>query len=462
MLEDHCLPRGAQILTAPSPSYDAASFPGCLCWIPWREDPLEAPSEPAGPRVEAGEAPARRPGAPCGADCGGVGLLPAVTASCSGSRAGIADVLPCLWLRAEQSAKVMLYLHSSAEDIGAVYGTLQALREQLQVSVLAPEYPGYGLLGALQTTERGCLQAALAALRFLVAEAGVDCARLLLCGRTMGSAPALFLASRFPVGGVVLVNAFTSAHDVARKYVGSHLAHIGFGDFFTNRHLMGRVSSPVLLIHALRDTTVPMLHSAKLFELCRARKSLVTPEKMRHGSDLLESVDFFLAPAMRFFGLPCCRGRPPQLPLAVFVPPEPPPASLRDPAAGAAAAALAALACLNCAGGPQAPAASACEEAAEWHTLPPAHLAPCGCVQAACKGAAGPVEGCVQVGEALPAGEPAAADAGCAVPLTAQDPFCGRWTRAPRPRAGKERRQKGSSPAGALGGPLQHKRHCRI
>jgi len=239
----------------------------------------------------------------------------------------ISDTLPCLWFQARQSATVMVYFHANAEDLGLVHETLLTLHESFQVSVLGVEYPGYGLLSSADPCEESCYRAALAALRYLVVEIGVSFSDIVLLGRSLGSGPALFLASRFPVGGLVLMNAFTSVRDVAQKYMGKDLAQMGFGELFMNLYMMKTVVCPVLLIHGLMDKTVPMLHSARLFEACRSKKLLVTPEKMQHNSNLFDNPSFFTLPVIRFFSFLCQQGSPPQLPRVLFMPPSATPTS---------------------------------------------------------------------------------------------------------------------------------------
>mmetsp|Transcript_106901 Transcript_106901/g.259634 ORF Transcript_106901/g.259634 Transcript_106901/m.259634 type:complete len:237 (-) Transcript_106901:100-810(-) len=139
----------------------------------------------------------------------------------------------------------------------------------------------------------------------------------------MGSGPALHLASRFPVGGVVLVNAFASVQEVARRYIGDLAARLSFGETFMNRRMIVDVSSPVLLIHAAEDDAVPWGHSAALLELCGARKQLVMPEKMHHNSNLFDDPSFFSLPVVRFFNLSSRSGHLPRPPPEIFVAPLP-------------------------------------------------------------------------------------------------------------------------------------------
>jgi len=124
---------------------------------------------------------------------------------------------------ADSSPTVLLYFHANAEDLGCVSTTVQLFRRQFHVSTLVVEYPGYGMFNKAKSSEQGFYSAALVALRYLVAEVGVNYSHIIIVGRSIGSGPAIFLASRFPVGGLILVNAFLSLRLVAQRALGGML-----------------------------------------------------------------------------------------------------------------------------------------------------------------------------------------------------------------------------------------------
>lgn len=45
----------------------------------------------------------------------------------------------------KQNSKVIVYLHGNAEDVGSCYDFILKLSITLNCSVIAVEYPGYGL-----------------------------------------------------------------------------------------------------------------------------------------------------------------------------------------------------------------------------------------------------------------------------------------------------------------------------
>ncbi|CAD7946151.1 unnamed protein product [Amoebophrya sp. A25] len=178
------------------------------------------------------------------------------------------------------------------------------MAEQFRINVLSVEYPGYGLLDECSKSESGIYLVAQTVLRFLVDVMQVRYEHIVLMGRSIGSGPACFLASRFPVGGLLLVCPFFSlrhaVHSVAGRFISAF-----FRERFDNSVAMRNVKCPTLFIHGAKDRLLPAEHSLELFHQCRAeRKKLHVCEHMEHNSHLFVDGDFFAVPCISFFGFP--------------------------------------------------------------------------------------------------------------------------------------------------------------
>jgi hypothetical protein len=150
----------------------------------------------------------------------------------------------------------VLHTHGNAEDIGLLDDFLAAYA-RLGVTVMAVEYPGYGLSTG-EPSEPGAYAGADAALAHL-AERGYPPGRVILHGRSLGGAVAVDLAARHAVAGVILESTFTSAFQVMLPFAGLP------GDRFTSLEKLPRVRCPALLIHGTRDEVVPFAHGRRLF-----------------------------------------------------------------------------------------------------------------------------------------------------------------------------------------------------
>jgi len=192
------------------------------------------------------------------------------------------------------------------------------MRDQFKMNVLAVEYPGYGLLHGVPVCEAALKEVALTAFRFILDDLKVAYEQIILFGRSVGSGPTVYLASRFPVGGLILVAAFASVREAAKSLVGGLIAHV-LEERFPNISLIGNVSCPTLFIHGEKDNLVPPSHSVALFKHCRARKLLITPPGMEHNTNLFTDAQFLAVPAINFFGLPGYQQEtPPQMPARFF------------------------------------------------------------------------------------------------------------------------------------------------
>lgn len=266
------------VFPAPQLSYGQQSYKRNLCWIPWNS---------------------------------------VISPNRVGTEANSSGI-PCLWFPAPKAATVILFFHANAEDLGMSFAVLRHIRDQFKVNVLAAEYPGYGLLHAMEPSEDAVYEVALTTFRFLVDEIGVRYSQIILFGRSLGSGPAVFLAAQYPVGGLILVSAFSSIKAAVQSIVGRVLAWT-FTERFPNSRIIANVSCSTLFIHGEADSLIPAEHSLKLFKRCRARKLLVTPSKMEHNSNLFGDASFLAVPAIHFFGFPgYYTASPPRLPAYLF------------------------------------------------------------------------------------------------------------------------------------------------
>ena len=155
---------------------------------------------------------------------------------------------------------VLLYFHGNAEAAANNLPLAEALHVD-GFGVFLAEYRGYGSFAG-SPSETGLYADADAAFARLQ-ELGVPPERIVLVGRSLGSGIAVELATRHRVAAVVLVSAYTSIVDMARLVAGP-LAPLLVRDRFDSLSKIGRVSSPVLLIHGSRDDVVPVTMGRRL------------------------------------------------------------------------------------------------------------------------------------------------------------------------------------------------------
>lgn len=199
-----------------------------------------------------------------------------------------------LFLENPSAELTLLFSHGNGEDIGWAKESLEELRD-LGFSVFAYDYPGYGLSQGSPSEDR-CYQSAEAAYRYLIDDLGIDPETIVLHGRSLGGGPSLELASKYPVGGVILESAFVSAFRV--------LTRISFFPFdqFRNLDKIPNINCPSLIIHGERDEVIPFWHGQQLHEAAPGPKTFVPLPQASHndvrsagGNTYLDAIKAFAA-----------------------------------------------------------------------------------------------------------------------------------------------------------------------
>lgn len=153
--------------------------------------------------------------------------------------------------------------------------------------MFAYDYTGYGLATDQgDPSEEHCYSDIDAAYSYLRETLCVPAQNIVLYGRSLGSGPSCYLASRtaddgMPLGGLILHAPFLSVYRVVIES-GCTLP----GDKFPNIDFVPFVRSPVMLIHGTKDQIVPFAHSEQLLSTVepafRAKPLLI--EGMGHNN----------------------------------------------------------------------------------------------------------------------------------------------------------------------------------
>mmetsp|Transcript_17947 Transcript_17947/g.32580 ORF Transcript_17947/g.32580 Transcript_17947/m.32580 type:complete len:446 (+) Transcript_17947:132-1469(+) len=245
------------LFPSPPPTYNADSFPKELIWVPKTLDPDTAKPD---------------------------------------------ECIPCLLLPYSSARFLMFYLHSNAEDIGRCYAFCASLRMQFQVHVMAVEYPGYGICPGGPCDEQKVTETANTAFRFVVEVLKWPLDSILIFGRSIGCGPAISLALRYQVSGVIVVSPMLSVKELCRDAIGP-LARL-IQERFPNRERAAQLRCPLLVIHGQKDEMIPQRHGVELYAACRSKKLLVCPQDMEHNTSLFSNVAYFVLPVLQFFALP--------------------------------------------------------------------------------------------------------------------------------------------------------------
>lgn len=149
----------------------------------------------------------------------------------------------------------LLWFYGNSETIAAIAPVLREFRPP-GTAVLIVDYPGYGASEG-RASEQGLYEAAELAYDTLLAQPGIDPARVFVYGRSLGSAAASHVATTRTPAGLVLESPFTSARDMARRHYPLFPPAL-LRVRLDNLAAMSRVRCRVLVFHGTADRLVPM------------------------------------------------------------------------------------------------------------------------------------------------------------------------------------------------------------
>jgi fermentation-respiration switch protein FrsA (DUF1100 family) len=138
--------------------------------------------------------------------------------------------------------------------------------------LVAVSFRGYaGSSGS--PTEAGLINDAEAAYAFAAQRYAPE--RIVVWGYSLGSGPAIALAARQRVAGLILEAPYTSIADVAAAAFPFAPARWFVKDQFRSDERIAGVTAPVLVMHGGLDRTIPIRFGEKLYELARDPKQMV-------------------------------------------------------------------------------------------------------------------------------------------------------------------------------------------
>lgn len=191
-----------------------------------------------------------------------------------------ADGVPLVaWWLAGPGRDTVLYFHGNGGALGDRVPRIRTLAA-LGFSVLAIDYRGYGGSGG-QPSEAGLARDADAAYAVL-RDRGVAPDRLLVYGESLGTAVAVSLAARRPVGGLILDAPFSSVVDVAADRYWMLPVRWLLADPFRSDLAIRHVAAPILMLHGDRDDIVPIRYGRRLLSRAPPGARLETLEGAGH------------------------------------------------------------------------------------------------------------------------------------------------------------------------------------
>ncbi len=184
------------------------------------------------------------------------------------------DVLLNGWfIPADDARKTLLFFHGNGGNISHRLESMKIFHE-MGLSVFIIDYRGYGQSQGT-TSEQGTYRDAEAAWQFLTETRGISDENIIIFGRSMGGAVAIWLAGKHTPNLLILESAFTSVADMAKHYYPYLPTHLLVRIKYASIDRIEDIHCPILISHSQTDEIVPYKYGRELFEKAQAPKSFL-------------------------------------------------------------------------------------------------------------------------------------------------------------------------------------------
>ena len=174
----------------------------------------------------------------------------------------------------------IVWFHGNASNVAT---TVARARPYLTkgYGLLAVEYRGYGLNPGTPT-EQGLYHDGRAFIEWLKSN-GTDISNIILYGESIGSGPAVQLATEYPIHILIVDSGFSSAVDAAANRFPLFPVSLLLKDRYENADKIKNIQSPYIHIHGSKDFIIPYKLGLKLFESAPQPKTMITVEGGGHN-----------------------------------------------------------------------------------------------------------------------------------------------------------------------------------
>lgn len=160
----------------------------------------------------------------------------------------------------------ILFFHGNGENVALTGREMSDLSDRLDAPILVFDYRGYGQSEG-SPHEQGVVADGIAAVEWLCQRTGKSPDQLVYLGRSLGGGVAVQVAGQMPPRALILVSTFSSLVDVAARVFPWLPVRWLMRNRYESARVISRCPVPLLQIHGVDDTIVPLelgerLHAA--------------------------------------------------------------------------------------------------------------------------------------------------------------------------------------------------------
>ncbi|MGM0460854.1 MAG: alpha/beta hydrolase [Fibrobacterota bacterium] len=219
----------------------------------------------------------------------GVDTIPNICRKYIDTRDG--ERLEAAYIENPSSPYITIFFHGNAGAIADRIDFLQTLAQQ-GTSVLGVGYRGYGASTG-KPSEDGVYTDGRAAVEYALDSLGYTPDKILLCGRSIGTAVAVKTALIGDVRGVILISPISTAREYAAYHDFGIFAFFA-GSSFPISTAIESLTVPLLVIHGTADRILPFEMGRKIFRRAASeQKDFVGIEEGTHNGLEYEDSELF-------------------------------------------------------------------------------------------------------------------------------------------------------------------------
>jgi esterase/lipase len=179
----------------------------------------------------------------------------------------IEEKIPCLFKKYPNSNNLLILFHCNGIDIFSLNG-IDDYFKHFKMNLLIPEYPGYSLYKTSSPSSKKCLENSLIIYDFCLKNIkNISEKKIFIFGRSLGTGPAIYLASQRNPAGIFLLSPYTTFAEVGKSFhkeefynkLTQHLRSIDYVD---------KVKCPICFCHGKKDKLINYKEAIELFEKC--------------------------------------------------------------------------------------------------------------------------------------------------------------------------------------------------
>ena len=206
--------------------------------------------------------------------------------------------IPCLFLPEQKyhSKNIIIMFHGNAEDIFGARCMGETLVQKLHMNVLIVEYPGYSIFFSEPSADE-IIDNTTIVYDFIKNKFNLNDKNIYIFGRSIGTSPAIYLASVRKPNALITISAFTSIKAVAENLVG--LLKIFVKERMTSVDYIKKVTCPIIFIHGQKDPLIPFKETILLKDNCDCPFEVILPLDMTHNDfdideDIIDPINIFI------------------------------------------------------------------------------------------------------------------------------------------------------------------------